>query len=696
MPYRTDLKRPDLKGQFPCSVCNKIFCHSSSLSRHRMQAHYKSYTCTQCNQDIHNSENLRSHMYRCHQIHRMFMCRCCNWAFPDKTSLHIHMQSMQKSGKPGDVSVLARSSLDPDVKLAFPDSDGSTTNSCPEDDHQIFPEETGEISELEEQQHLQKLEETNNIREQTQRTSQHQLINNNFGFDENKKDFLLPSPLPQNSNIQTTTGIFPPPQNQQQQRQNNFGPPNFSAAEMLLSKLGGFINNEEKQLQQHNLLQNNTPPTAAQTLLATFAQHQNSHQTPQQHQLLHLIANNPYLLAAAASSPSPSSSVSSNNDFKNIMLQHPNHHFPHPPPNHLPIATNISPQFANTNVLQSLYAAVASAASAVASTSNSASISNSASATNCSSSVSKQPLLMENIKHKKQKLQPPQKKRRGEKRKSSLNNAIIKNKNSATTTTMPTMDLSLQILQKGQNDRGAKTKKTSANNEANQEVPPNRCESLSPSMGKLNSLITNLLAIKGGNNNNNNIKQEHSPVGDDYDGNNGGESSSASERRNKRKMRTPARAAEVAAALINEKKLVNVASASNENNNNGSVTSQPSPAVSDSQTSSGGSNGNNNDEHQQQQMDFEANKDDGQSTWMCSSCQEIKTRFETKDPLPPLQSLTKLQDNIVQLQSLSERIVSLASIKGENNSSNDELLENAQKLHRILISVVDENQINES
>uniref|UniRef100_A0A915LQI0 C2H2-type domain-containing protein n=1 Tax=Meloidogyne javanica TaxID=6303 RepID=A0A915LQI0_MELJA len=469
-----------------------------------MQAHYKSYTCTQCNQDIHNSENLRSHMYRCHQIHRMFMC-----------SLHIHMQSMQKSGKPGDVSVLARSSLDPDVKLAFPDSDGSTTNSCPEDDHQLFPEETGEISELEEQQHLQKLEENNNIREQTQRASQHQLINNNF--------------------------------------------------------------------------------------------------------------------AASSPSPSSSASVSSNNDFKNIILQHPNHHFPHPPPNHLPIAANISPQFANTNVLQSLYAAVASAASAVASTSNSASISNSASATNCSSSVSKQPLLMENIKHKKQKLQPPQKKRRGEKRKSSLNNAIIKNKNSATTTTMPTMDLSLQILQKGQNDRGAKTKKTSANNEANQEVPPNRCESLSPSMGKLNSLITNLLAIKGGNNNNNNIKQEHSPVGDDYDGNNGGESSSASERRNKRKMRTPARAA----ALINEKKLVNVASASNE---------------------------------------------------------EIKTRFETKEPSPPLQSLTKLQDNIVQLQSLSERIVSLASIKGENNS-NDELLENAQKLHQILINVVEENQI---
>lgn len=65
------------------------------------------------------SETLRSHMYRCHQIQRMFMCRCCNWAFPDKTSLHIHMQSMQKSGKPGDVSVLARSSLDSEFLKIF-------------------------------------------------------------------------------------------------------------------------------------------------------------------------------------------------------------------------------------------------------------------------------------------------------------------------------------------------------------------------------------------------------------------------------------------------------------------------------------------------------------------------------------------------------------------------------------------------
>ncbi|UMM41440.1 hypothetical protein L5515_017705 [Caenorhabditis briggsae] len=110
MPYRAELKRPDLKGSFPCSICQKVFCHSSSLSRHRMQAHFKSYTCTTCNNEIPSNDTLRSHMYRVHNITRMFMCRCCNWAFPDKTSLHIHMQSMLKNGTPGEAAVLAKSS----------------------------------------------------------------------------------------------------------------------------------------------------------------------------------------------------------------------------------------------------------------------------------------------------------------------------------------------------------------------------------------------------------------------------------------------------------------------------------------------------------------------------------------------------------------------------------------------------------
>uniref|UniRef100_A0A0R3S2Y8 C2H2-type domain-containing protein n=1 Tax=Elaeophora elaphi TaxID=1147741 RepID=A0A0R3S2Y8_9BILA len=37
----------------------------------------------------------------------MFMCRCCNWAFPDKTSLHMHMQAKEE-GKTISVPVIGK------------------------------------------------------------------------------------------------------------------------------------------------------------------------------------------------------------------------------------------------------------------------------------------------------------------------------------------------------------------------------------------------------------------------------------------------------------------------------------------------------------------------------------------------------------------------------------------------------------
>ncbi|OZC06397.1 hypothetical protein X798_06611 [Onchocerca flexuosa] len=53
------------------------------------------------------NETLRAHMYKQHQISRMFMCRCCNWAFPDKTSLHMHMQAKEE-GKTISVPVIGK------------------------------------------------------------------------------------------------------------------------------------------------------------------------------------------------------------------------------------------------------------------------------------------------------------------------------------------------------------------------------------------------------------------------------------------------------------------------------------------------------------------------------------------------------------------------------------------------------------
>ncbi|GMS89243.1 hypothetical protein PENTCL1PPCAC_11418 [Pristionchus entomophagus] len=47
--------------------------------------------------DSNGNETLRAHMYKEHEVSRMFMCRCCNWAFPDKTSLHVHIQSKEEA-----------------------------------------------------------------------------------------------------------------------------------------------------------------------------------------------------------------------------------------------------------------------------------------------------------------------------------------------------------------------------------------------------------------------------------------------------------------------------------------------------------------------------------------------------------------------------------------------------------------------
>ncbi|TKR68174.1 hypothetical protein L596_024190 [Steinernema carpocapsae] len=57
--------------------------------------------------DSNCNETLRAHMYKQHQISRIFMCRCCNWAFPDKTSLHMHMQAKEE-GKNISVPVIGK------------------------------------------------------------------------------------------------------------------------------------------------------------------------------------------------------------------------------------------------------------------------------------------------------------------------------------------------------------------------------------------------------------------------------------------------------------------------------------------------------------------------------------------------------------------------------------------------------------
>lgn len=81
-------------------------------------------------------------MMRTHQIARMFMCRCCNWAFPDKTSLHLHTTSLSKTGKPGEVAVLARSFAEGDEPLTSMDLHNTPSSSPPDTRDSISPSDS--------------------------------------------------------------------------------------------------------------------------------------------------------------------------------------------------------------------------------------------------------------------------------------------------------------------------------------------------------------------------------------------------------------------------------------------------------------------------------------------------------------------------------------------------------------------------
>ncbi|PAV86885.1 hypothetical protein WR25_02064 [Diploscapter pachys] len=46
-------------------------------------------------------------MYKKHHIARMFMCRCCNFAFPDKTTMHMHIHAKEE-GKNVSIPVIGK------------------------------------------------------------------------------------------------------------------------------------------------------------------------------------------------------------------------------------------------------------------------------------------------------------------------------------------------------------------------------------------------------------------------------------------------------------------------------------------------------------------------------------------------------------------------------------------------------------
>lgn len=606
-----------------------------------MQAHYKSYICTQCNQEIQSSETLRSHMYRCHQIQRMFMCRCCNWAFPDKTSLHIHMQSMQKSGKPGDVSVLARSSLDnkelaaaaaaagdrhPHHHADRDHSFGSPSDSSPDEELQHFRGDSisPSPSEMEEQQQQHNGSGSGGGGVVASKLSmvKTEEDSNSSGIGGSNSSLLQQQ---QQQRLNAIGGIFPFSNSQQQ-----FERTPVSQADFLLAKLGLKAEQDERGGVT------SLPPHLPQPPLPLGT-------TFQQQWLAQLLANNPYYSQAATADPR----VATN--FGTTVA--------HPQQQHPQLQQQQGPS-QNVRLIQSICSALAAASRTPGSTAS-----------------QQQPAITPTIAH--QTIQPPpqKKSRRGDKK----HRGGAADKNSSMSQQLAE-DLRLQIP---------------SHQPAAVDTSP-FAPGLSPAMSegcskKLNSLITNLLSIKGGG--------QNSPASEE-----GGKASptdAGQERKNKRKLRTPTRASEMTEIVYgdeleeaDEQTTLGQASAENifprikrlmeEPNENGheqpdgAADQQPSPAVSDSQTS--GSSSHHGGHHLMLDQGLTSPKK------CCHSCHELKARLDNAETVAgrkPVECGSKqLRENVEQVRHLAERVASLAAAVPEAETK-EELMLCARQLQAI-------------
>lgn len=508
------------------------------------------------------------------------------------------MQSMQKTGKPGDVSVLARSSLDSKELMAAFEAErarsfGSQANSSPDEEQHLRAESISpQIVEAEERRQNKGNSGKHVKKEQVQR----------------KQKSADPTPQQQNINNNTNNlaSIFP---NQLEQSQPH------CPADFLLSKLGIKMEMESeipnREVENKALL---TSQQQQQLMTSSTLLQQQQPPTPLQQQwFAQLLANNPYFCPSMDSKGQVATSQQN-------------------------IASSI-----NTKLLQTVYAAVATAAA------NNRALAN--------VSQQQQPKIAQQ-----QPQMPPQKKPRKSER-AKTNDTLTHSTQTATN-----MDLSLQIPH-SQNSINV-----------SESIP-----GISPAMsdgssGKLNSLISNLLSIRC-------VGSRGSPSDEnDYENGKGLDGSeSMAERKNKRKLRTPTRA-EMAEIIYDDEqeyeivelsqcytenlapnirrlmeKQPNVIDSGNQNDNQGSI-QQPSPAVSDSQTS--GSSGIH--------LDVEL----GSPKKICSSCQELKAKlFDCNERLKGVTASEKFShQNMSQIRLLSDRVASLAESLEQEVDAKAELL----------------------
>ena len=91
--------RLNLKGQFQCKVCEKIYKTSNSLSAH-MKIHVKAsdrvWECPGCTKMFKNPSNLNEHKIICIFAKEKFYCKCCRIHLMDSDFTHRKLHIKKK------------------------------------------------------------------------------------------------------------------------------------------------------------------------------------------------------------------------------------------------------------------------------------------------------------------------------------------------------------------------------------------------------------------------------------------------------------------------------------------------------------------------------------------------------------------------------------------------------------------------
>ena len=84
-------------NKLQCQVCEKVFKHRQSLSRHTCNTQSKKFSCEGCGKSFLRKDALGRHKNTCKGRKQLLVCKICDKEFPNNSKLLRHIKKHNKS-----------------------------------------------------------------------------------------------------------------------------------------------------------------------------------------------------------------------------------------------------------------------------------------------------------------------------------------------------------------------------------------------------------------------------------------------------------------------------------------------------------------------------------------------------------------------------------------------------------------------